>query len=383
MLIGQSRRIRRRAYLVIPAIALTTLTAALTACSSPSTTDGSGSATDMSALTMPGPTGPLEAHTITVEAVPTADEAGLYIAQDLGYFAQEGLKVNILPTGGGELAIPDLTKGRADIVAGNYVSFIQAQIGGKAIDAQLGGQVNLRIIANGSQMQPGNQALYVMPKSPITSVATLATAKPKPKVGVNTVNNIGTLLIGSLLQDNGYQLGDVSIFAPQGSGPAFNPFAALITDLAKGTISAAWLPEPFGTIAQEQLGAVKIADFDSASLTNFPIGTYIGTQSWVASHPNTVAAFLHALQEGQQKADVDRSQVEASLVAHTLVPNGTPQAVAQQIAALMTLDTYPLSMDVPTMQRVSNAMFEFGLEPGLKQPYNILNMIQPEPGMIG
>lgn len=370
MLFGQSGRIDKRAFLVVAAMALGML-GTLTSCSSPSTS--AGTAADTSALTMPGPTGPLESHSITVEAVPTADEAGLYIAQDLGYFAQEGLTVNIEPTGGGELAIPDLQDGKADIVAGNYVSFIQAQIAGQA---------NLRIIANGSQMQPGNQALYVMPKSPITSIARLATAKPKATVGVNTVKNIGTLLVGSLLQDNDYQLGDVSIFAPQGSGPTFNPFGALITDLAKGSISAAWLPEPFGTIAQQQLGAVKIADFDSASLTNFPIGTYIGTQSWVASHPNTIAAFLHALQEGQQKADTDRSQVEASLVTHTLVPEGTPLKTAKQIAALMTLDTYPLTMDIPTMQRVSNAMFEFDLEPGLKQPYNILNMIQPEPGMI-
>jgi NitT/TauT family transport system substrate-binding protein len=381
MLIGQSHRTGKRAYLVVPAIALCALTA-LTSCSSSSTSASSGTAADTSALTMPGPTGPLETHTITVEAVPTADEAGLYIAQDLGYFAQEGLTVNIEPTGGGELAIPDLQDGKADLVAGNYVSFIQAQIGGKAIDAQLGGQVNLRIIANGSQMQQGNQALYVMPNSPITSVASLATAKAKAKVGVNTLNNIGTLLIGSLLQDNGFQLGDVNLFAPKPVGANFNPFGALITDLANGTITAAWLPEPFGTIAQETLGAVKIADFDSASLTNFPIGTYIGTAAWVQNHPNTVAAFLHALQEGQQKADIDRSQVEASLVSHTLVPNGIQEASAKQIAALMTLDTYPLSMDVPTMQRVSNAMFEFGLEPGLKEPYNILSMIQPEPGMI-
>jgi NitT/TauT family transport system substrate-binding protein len=381
MLIGKSHRIGKRAYLVVPAIALGMLTG-LTSCSSPSGSDGSGGTANTSALTMPGPAGPLEQHTITVEAVPTADEAGLYIAQDLGYFAREGLTVNIAPTGGGELAIPDLRSGKADLVAGNYVSFIQAQIGGKTIDSEIGGPISLRIVANGSQMQLGNQGLYVMPHSPITSVRTLATAKPKAKVGVNTVNNIGTLLVGSLLQDNGHQLNDVSLFAPTPSGANFNPFVALIGDLHNGTINAAWLPEPFGTIAQQQLGAVKIADFDSASLTNFPIGTYIGTQSWVTSHPNTVAAFLHALQEGQQKADTDRSQVESSLVSHTLVPNGTPTAVAKQIAALMTLDTYPLSMDVPTMQRVSNAMFEFGLEPDLKAPYNILDMIQPEPAMI-
>jgi hypothetical protein len=74
--------------------------------------------------------------------------------------------------------------------------------------------------------------------------------------------------------------------------------------------------------------------------------------------------------------------VETSLVNNTLVPNGTPKKAADQIAALMTLDTYPLTMDVPQMQRVSNSMFQFGLEPTLKSPYQITKMIQPEPGEI-
>jgi NitT/TauT family transport system substrate-binding protein len=322
---------------------------------------------------MPGPTGPLESPTITVEAVPTADEAGLYIAKDLKYFAQEGLTVNIAPTGGGELAIPDLTSGKADIVAGNYVSFIQAQIKGDA---------NLRIIANGSLMQPGNQALYVMPTSKLKTVADLAghANGHRAKIGVNTVNNIGQLLIGSLLQDNGYSLSDVHLVPPTEKG---NPFANLLNELGSGAIDAAWLPEPFATIAEQHLGAVKVADFDQGSMENFPIGTYIGTTKWVTTHPNTVAAFLSALQKGQQKADTDRGQVETSLIKNTLVPNGTKQDQASQIAALMTINSYPLIMDVKTMQRVSDSMFEFGLEPTLKQPYDITKMIQWEPGTIG
>ena len=46
----------------------------------------------------------------------------------------------------------------------------------------------------------------------------------------------------------------------------------------------------------------------------------------------------------------------------------------------MTLDTYPLVMDVPVMQRVADAMYEFGL---ISKPYNIAKMIQAEPGEIG
>ena len=45
----------------------------------------------------------------------------------------------------------------------------------------------------------------------------------------------------------------------------------------------------------------------------------------------------------------------------------------------MTLDTYPLAMDVPVMQRVSDAMYQFGL---ISKRYNITNMIEPEQGEI-
>jgi NitT/TauT family transport system substrate-binding protein len=117
---------------------------------------------------------------------------------------------------------------------------------------------------------------------------------------------------------------------------------------------------------------VQLADFNQGSLQNFPIGTIVGSNAWVSSHPNTVAAFLRAYNEGQQQADTDRAAVEAALVKNT--------GVTQELAATMTLDTYPLAMDVPVMQRVADAMYEFGV---INKPYNLAKMIQKEPGMIG
>lgn len=329
---------------------------ALASCSS----GGSGTNAAMES----GP--PPEQSTIVVDAVPTGDEAGLYVALDNGYFAQQGLTVKIKPTFGGELGMPDLQDGKAQLLAGNYVSFILAQIEGKfGLTTATVRPINLRIIANGSQMQPGNQALYVMPGSRIKTVPDLT--KYHAKVAANTPKNIGLVLFGSLFRENGLNLGDIH--------QVYEAFPNMLGDLAKGTIDAAWLPEPFGTIAQEQLGAVQLADFDRGSLQDFPIGAYIGATQWVQSHPNTVAAFLRALKKGQQVADTNRAAVEEGLVKNT------PPTTKLQ-AATMTLNTYPLIMDVPVMQRVSDAMFEVGLEPGLKKPYQILNMIQPEPGMI-
>jgi NitT/TauT family transport system substrate-binding protein len=305
---------------------------------------------------------PPEQSTIVVDAVPTADAAGLYIAYDHGYFAQQGLTVKIHTVLGGEPGMAEVQSGAAQLLEGNYVSFILAQTAGK----YHGKPIDLRIVANTSQMQPGNQGLYVMPGSKFKTVADLT--RYHARIGINTPNNIGQVLLGSLFKENGLSMSGIQ--------QVYNKLPLLPQLLSSGKIDAAWLPEPFATVAQQQYGAVQLADFDTGSLQNFPIGCVIGTTQWIKKHPNTVAAFLRAFQQGQQVADTNRNAVEQALLRNKV-------AATQVIAATMTIDTYPLTMDVPAMQRVPDAMYEFGLMPAtFKQPYQITEMIEPEPGEI-
>ncbi len=346
------RLINRLGYCLAVAIPM----AVLMGCSS----GGSGSSGAMSGQ-------PPEVTSITIDAVPTADATGLYIAYDEGLFTKQGLTVKIDPIDGGEFGMTDLQDSKVQLVEGNYVSFVLAQIARKfgfppGVPVK---PIDLRIIANASQMQPGNQALYVLPKSPYKTLAELA--KDHATIGINSPDNIAQVLLGSLFAANGLRLGKIK----QVVQPVFPNMPAY---LAKHKIDAAWLPEPFGTEAEQQYGAVQLADMDQGAIQDFPIGAIVGNAQWVQTHPKTVAAFLRAYEQGQQIADTDRAAAEKSLVLHT--------QVSQRVAATMTLDTYPLVMDVPVMQRVADAMFEFGVTPGLKQPYDIAEMIQPEPGEI-
>jgi NitT/TauT family transport system substrate-binding protein len=302
--------------------------------------------------------------------VPTVDAAGLYIAYDNGYFKQQGINLTIKTINGGEFGMGDLQNSSAQLVEGNYVSFILAQVAGKfgapnpknpaqTLPAQA---IDMRMIADTSQMQTGNQALYVLPNSPYKTVADLA--KDHASIGINSPNNIGQLLLGSLFAADGLSLAKIK--------QAIVPVLPTMPDaLASHKIDAAWLPEPFGTEAEQKYGAVPLADFDQGSLQNFPIGTIVGSTQWIQSHPNTVAAFLRAFKEGQQIADSNRSAVEKTLVTHT--------GVTAETAATMTLDSYPLVMDVPVMQRVADAMYEFGV---IHKPFDITSMIQPQPDEI-
>jgi NitT/TauT family transport system substrate-binding protein len=349
------RLINKLRYCLVAAIPVVTLAA----CSS----GGSSS----SVATGPAP----EVSTIVIDTVPTADAAGLYIAQNDGYFAQQGLTVKIVPINGGEYGMGDLQTGKAQLIEGNYVSFVLAQIAGKFAapnpanpkETEPSKPINMRIIADSSQMQTGNQALYVMPNSPYKTVAALA--NDHASIAINSSNNIAQVLLGSLFAADGLKLSTIR----QEVQPAFPLTPGM---LAAHKFDAAWLPEPFGTEAEQEYGAVQLADFDQGSLQDFPIGAIVGNTPWIQSHPNTVAAFLRAYRQGQQVADTDRAAIEQALVSDT--------GVSKEVAATMTLDTYPLVMDVPVMQRVSDAMYEFGV---IKKSYNISNMIQPEAGEIG
>ncbi|MGH3281433.1 MAG: ABC transporter substrate-binding protein [Trebonia sp.] len=307
-------------------------------------------------------TSQLEQRTITVDSVPAAEEAGLYVAQAQGFFAQQGLTVKINSITGGEAGIPDLQKGQAQLVGGNYVSFILAQLAG-SFDHK---PVDMRIIAAGSEITPGTEALYVMPHSKFQTVAELA--KAHARIGVNTRNDVGDVMLGALLTQTGYKLSDIKQVIPAGG------FPALLRMLPAGQVDAAWLPQPLAEVAQQQLGATPIADFDQGSLQDFPFTGYMGTRQWVESHPRTVAAFVKALDEGQRLADTDRSAVEAAMEKYV--------GIKPIVAATMAIDTYPLSMDVPQLQRVADSVYEFGLTPGAKRPYKISDMIQPEGDLI-
>jgi NitT/TauT family transport system substrate-binding protein len=292
----------------------------------------------------------LEKTNLTVGAVPVADEAGLYIAQDEGLFAAEGLHVTIDPI----LSSADSTKGqndgKFDITAGNAVSYVQEQVTH---------QSDLEIVAEGSLMQANNQALYTLPGSPVTNISDLKGRR----IGVNVLNNIGTLLISSVLQEHGMSVRDVHFVAV--------PFPALGQALKQRKIDAAWLPEPTASADAQSMGLQELVDLDQGATAGFPVGWYVVTKAWAKKYPRTLAAFLDALRAGQQIADGNRTAVERAMEK---LP--APFTVSPVIAAVMSIETYPLTIapDINRVrvQRVADEMLRFHM---LKTSFQVSSML--------
>lgn len=332
-----------REFLRVVSVAAAALSVVMAAgCTSSGT-----STTSSTSLT---PVSGLEKTNLTVGAVPVADEAGLYIAQDKGLFAAEGLHVTIDPI----LSSADATKGqndgKFDITAGNAVSYVQDQVAHRS---------DLEIVAEGSLMQPNNQALYTMPGSPVTTIADLKGRR----IGVNVLNNIGTLLISSVLQEHGMSVRDVH-FVPV-------PFPALGQALERHVIDAAWLPEPTASANEQNMGLQQLVDLDQGATEGFPVGWYVVTKAWAKKYPRTLAAFLAALRAGQQIADSSRTAVEQAMEK---LP--APFTVSPAIAAVMSIETYPLTIapDINRLrvQRVADEMLQFHM---LSQSFKVSTML--------
>lgn len=296
--------------------------------------------------------GGVEQTMLNVAVVPAIDSAGFFVALHEGLFTSEGLTVNYTPAISSDTVINQQVAGQYDITGGNYVSYVQHV----ALDHQ-----PLEIIAEGSVMERGSQAIYTMPGSKIRSLDGLSGRM----LGINAPGNINYLLAAAVLTQNGVSPRHVR-FPKQ---PI--PFPAMAGELAAGKIDAAALPEPFATVAEEQYGAVELADLNQGAMQNFPVLGYVATKSWARAHPRTLRAFLAALEEGQQIADTSRSAVEQAMESLKAPQDGQVPPI---VAAVMALNSYPIGVDKARLQRVPDVMQEFGL---LRSRFDIGQMLGP------
>ena len=294
----------------------------------------------------------LQKTTLNVAVVPAVDSAGFFVALHEGLFAKQGLTIHYTPAVSSDAVINQQIAGKFDITGGNYVSYIQHYVD----DHQ-----PVEVIAEGSVMQQGTQAIYTMPNSKIKTLSELK----GHTLGINAPLNINYLLAASVLTENGVKLTQVRFPA------APIPFPVMAAELAAGKIDAAAMPEPFATAAEQQYGAVELADLNQGATEQFPIQGYVVTRSWAEQNPGTLKAFVTALAQGQELADTSRSSVEQAMEGLSGPRNGEIPPI---VASVMAVNIYPTAIDKVRIQRVADVMYQFGL---LHDRFNVSPMIGP------
>ncbi|WP_327351104.1 ABC transporter substrate-binding protein [Streptomyces sp. NBC_01304] len=279
---------------------------------------------------------------LTVAALPLADDATLYIAQNRGLFKKEGLDVRIRPVQQSIQALPALANGQVDVIASaNYVTFLQAHEKGT---------LDVRILAEGARVAPHMMDVLVPKDSPVKSVADLE----GKKIAVNILNNIQSLTLNAILAEQGAGRPVYRQIAFPQMGPA----------LEKGQVDAVHAAEPFNTAVQEQLGARVLVDGGSAPVAGIPISGYVTTSAYADKNPKAAAAFQRAIAAAAKLATEDPTAVREQLPKYTKV-------TADQ-AKSIHLPAYPATTDVEQLTRLTDLMRKQGLLKQAVDPATLL-----------
>jgi NitT/TauT family transport system substrate-binding protein len=307
--------------LLVPLAALALL-GTMTACG------GSSSDTSSAAKSSGGTT-----H-VKVGVIPIVDVAPIYLGKEKGFFSKRGIDLELVQESGGAASVPGVVAGDFQYSFANITSVLLAQSQG----------IPLKVIAEGNS-STGDKTkdfggIVVPPGSTIKS--------PKDLVGktiaVNNLKNIGEVSIRKAIQDDG---GD-----PSKIKFAELAFPDMPAALANKQVDAAWLVEPFFTVAQKQ-GNTVISYNLASTVPDLTIGTYFTTAQQIQKDPTLTKNFKAAIQESLKYAQDNPDEVRRILQTYTKIDAATAGAI--------TLPAFPQEVGAASVQTVADLMVKYGM----------------------
>ncbi|HLQ03068.1 MAG TPA: ABC transporter substrate-binding protein [Burkholderiales bacterium] len=204
----------------------------------------------------------------------------LTIAEQLGYFKDEGLNVDISDFAGGSQALRAVVGGSADVVSGAYEHTLNMQPKGQYLQCFVQQGRAPQIAIGLAKNKAGN---YKSPKD-----------LKGMKIGVSAPGSSTHMILNHLISTGGLKPSDVSIIGV-GLG------ATAVTALKSGQIDAVSNTDPVMT-KLEQDGDIKIiADTRTLKGTEqvlggpMPAGCLYAPVDFIRKNPNTVQALTNAI----------------------------------------------------------------------------------------
>ncbi|MDB5805301.1 MAG: transporter substrate-binding protein [Betaproteobacteria bacterium] len=283
---------------------------------------------------------------ISVGGKPAFYYLPLTIAEQLGYFKDEGLNVKISDFAGGSQSLQAVVGGSADVVSGAFEHTINMQAKKISMIAFV-------------QMGRAPQISIGISKAKAGSVKTAADLKGM-KIGVSAPGSSTNIILNAFIGKAGLKPSDVSII---GVGTGAGALAAIKSGQIDGTSNT----DPIMT-KLEMDGSVKIiADTRTMKGTEaifggpLPAASLYAPAKWVKENPNTVQALTNAI----VRADKWIAKASATDVAKAV-----PAAYTMGDAAL-----YMFSFD-----KVKDAFSTDGFiaEAGVKNTLKMLATYNPE-----
>ena len=244
--------------------------------------------------------------TLKVGMMPITDNLPFWLAEENGYFAAEGIEVELI-------GFPSALERDSAFTAGQ----IDAGIGDMlAVAAMNNAGTEVRAVAVGQGATPGENRFAILsaPDSGITSPQEL---KNVPiAMSLNTINEY---LTDRLLQAQGLQSGEIA----KNSIPKL---PLRLEALLNGSVKAATLPDPFATLAEIK-GANLVADNTENSVAQTVIIVRKATLDQnLAGMQKLMRAYARAVEDLQtdplqyEKLIVEKARVPGEVLASSVRP---------------------------------------------------------------
>jgi NitT/TauT family transport system substrate-binding protein len=201
----------------------------------------------------------------------TASDWSVYVADKMGFFAQNGLKPDIIVTGSSAANAQQLTAGSVDIGEVSTTQLIEAVLGG----APITGVIN----------RTNNAPYLILGKKGVSSVSQLR----GKTIIVGGPNDITLVFMNTVLAAYKMKPDDVTYTFAGGTAERF---AALFS----GTVDAAMLLPPFSFRAEA--AGYPVLDRVQKYFPVFPFDTFSVRTDWAKKNPDLVTAYVKSILQG-------------------------------------------------------------------------------------
>jgi NitT/TauT family transport system substrate-binding protein len=283
--------------------------------------------------------------TLNLGVLKIAGLADVHAAQQLGYFREQGIEVNLTTAGNGNDLMTALQSGKLDITLA---------IPGVAMQAREKGYNVSMVVQNEvvSNTGPDTGALIVKADSPINSLKDLA----GKKVAVVGIGNQGTVATMYTLKKNGVDTSAVQLV--EIPPPQMNPV------LLQGQVDAISQVEPFTSQILTSGEGRSLSWVLVEALPAMPLGAFWAPDDWLARNSDTAKGFATAIQKAIDYMNANPEEAKKIVADYT--------GLKPDVVSSMTPIRWNATVNRDNWKKLGDMMVEMG---ALQKPPDLDQLI--------
>lgn len=283
------------------------------------------------------PLDPANPYHVTLGTIPIAPLIPAFLAVEMGYFAEEGLEVELRPEPGGQDIVTAVVAQEFDFGFSNQTSLLIARSRGLGVSAIA------KAVVGSPDVESAWDGVIVTNDSDIQGPMDLI----GKTVSVNTLNNTPHMVLLRALENAGVenpqeQVNFIEVQFPDAVG-AVN----------QGQVDAAWVVEPFVTVG-DMFGDTRVIMHPLIETgESFLMSAYFTSDALIEQRPDVVAAFTRAINRAMEFATENPDIVRKSFPRFN-------ESASPQVADNMALPFWATDLSAADFEMGADLALRYG-----------------------